>query len=307
MKLEDFKEQIVKKIRSEQTKENHKKIKPYLVTGEYKFKLDWKLKEDLDILANDLKQNDDALIIIVAPEGSGKTVLETQIGYYLSRINKSSWGVNNVHFDGQNYIDFSLNSPQYTIVCLDESRRALNKMRGMTGGNVEFNNFLSECRSQNQIHIVVLPAFNDLEKYVAIHRVKYLIKVDKERDKETRKIIRGNYKIISTKSKAKLLEAWKGGYKEFPKDMVVKNCKFENVLCLDEKKYKKKKEDAKKERYSSKEQKEDKIDPIDKLILEKRKSGLSMEKIASHLNLGKTTIFRKLKKYEDKNVPSSTE
>lgn len=289
MKLNQF-ENIVREVKGEKISKTKVKKKPILIEGDYSFNMDHKLKYDLDIICNDLKQNDDALIIIVAPEGSGKTVMETQIGYYISQKTGTLWGCDNVHFEGQSYMTFSLNNPKYSVVALDESRRALNKMRGMTGNNVDFNNFLSECRSNNQAHIVVLPAYSDLEKYVAIHRVKYLIEIVKRRDKETKKLIRGTFKIISTKSKYKLLQAWKGGYKEFPNNMILHTGTFENVLCLNEKEYEKKKEEAKKERYSNGEDNVQVNDPVKEIALEHYKSGVSKVEIGRKLNKHRNTI-----------------
>lgn len=291
MKLSQFKK-IASEVKGSKISKSKVKKKPVLIEGEYSFNMDSKLHYDLKILCQDLKQDDDALIIIVAPEGSGKTVLETQIGYFISQQMKTNWGCDNIHFDGKSYQNFSLHSPQYTVVALDESRRALNKMRGMTGNNVEFNDFLSECRSNNQAHIIVLPAFSDLEKYVAIHRVKYLIQVIKNRDTKTKKIIRGNYKIINTKSKSNLLKAWKGGYKEFPNNMVMAYGKFDNVLCLDKKEYNNKKEEAKKERYSSLDNNDNvqTIDPVKSIALEHYKSGKPKTEIAKMLNKHRNTI-----------------
>ncbi len=297
--IKDF-EEIVSKIKGEKISKTKVKKKPILIKGDYEFNMDHKLKYDLDILCDDLRQDDDALIIIVAPEGSGKTVMETQIGYYISNKMKTKWNCDNVHFEGQSYQNFSLNSPKYTVVALDESRRALNKMRGMTGNNVDFNNFLSECRSNNQAHIVVLPAYSDLEKYVAIHRVKYLIEVIKKRDKDTKKLIRGNFKIISTKSKWKLLQAWKAGYKEFPNNMVLHYGTFDNVLCLNEKEYDKKKEEAKKERYSNGEEDVQLNDPVKEIALEHYKNGVSKVEIGRRLNKHRNTINSWCKEFDGK-------
>lgn len=241
-----------------QVKPEKKENRYYKVTGEYTFKMHYKLKMWLDVAVSDLYDNDDCLIIIVAPEGAGKTVFASQISYYLSKKLKTPYNTLNVHFEGQTYINFSLNSPPYTVNHLDESRRALNKMRAISTSNVEFNNFLSECRSQNQVHIVVLPAFTDLDQYVAVHRPKILISIQKSRDPITKKLIRGSYKVHSTKHKFLLKEAWDAQYKEFPKKMFVFGGKFDNVLCLDEKKYNTKKEQAKLERYVTSNEKFDK-------------------------------------------------
>jgi len=284
-------------ILKEKSKAGRKAIRFTEIKGDYKFKLDNTLKSKLDTLISDLKQNDDALIVIVAPEGAGKTVFETQIAYYCSQQLKVSWGVPNVHFDGQTYMNFSLENARYNIVALDESRRALNKMRASSSSNVDFMNFLSECRSQNQIHIIVLPAFTDLEQYVAIHRVKLLLSVEKRRDPKTNLLIRGNFNIWSTKKKWLLKKAWDGKYKEFPNSMRIHSGKFEDMLCLDEKEYNKKKEDAKKERYMEKDttKKKDTDDSIDKLILKHNEKELSLRQIGSMVGKGKDYVSKIIK------------
>ena len=225
--------------------------KYYKVKGDFEFLLDPILKKHLDVLCEDLKDKDDGLIVIVAPEGAGKTVLETQIGYYCSKILKTKWGIDNIHFDSQPYIDKAMSSPPKFINALDESRRAINKMRASSKANQDFFNYLSECRQDNQIHIIVLPGYSDLDKYVAIHRPKLIIEVVKKRDHKTHKLIRGIYHIINTKDKNLLTNAWKNSYKSFPKFMRVHTGRFENVLAVNEEEYQKKKKEARIERYTT--------------------------------------------------------
>ena len=262
------------------------------IETKYKYKLHYKLKWWLDILISDLKQNDDGLIIIVAPEGAGKTVFASQIADYCSNKLKTSYGIDNVHFDGQSNIDKSLASPKFTINHLDESRRALNKMRAISGGNVEFMNFLSECRSQNQLHIIVLPAFTDLEQYVAIHRVKLLISLEKKRDPITKKLIRGDFKVHITKSKQQLKEQWDRKYNEFTSNLTSFSGKFENVFCLDEKTYNEKKEQAKKERYMESDQDDSPGQPKKLKAITKSKLITSLDKEG----LNPKEIYNKLEK-----------
>lgn len=272
-----------------------KKIsKSYSVEKDFKYSLDWRLKRDLDILIDDLKQDDDALIIIVAAEGSGKTVFESQIGHYISTKTKIPLTVDDVHFEGQGYMDKALASPRLSVNCLDESRRALNKMRASSGSNVDFNNFLSECRSNNQVHIIVLPAYTDLEQYVAIHRVKMLLSVEKFRDPKTKRLIRGNFSVWNTKSKTMLKKAWDGKYKEFPRNMLKYKGKFDKTLCFNEKEYDKKKEDAKKERYMSKEEPA-KPDAMKELVLQHHNDGKSSREIGKMINKSKSTVNEWLK------------
>ena len=130
-----------------------------------KFYIEYPLKKHLDILCGDVKVDDDALIIIIGSEGGGKSYFASQIAWYIKNKLNVEFNINNVHFDSQTYMNFALSNPKYSINFLDESRRALNKMRGSSSNNVDFMNYLSECRSDNQIHIILLPAFTDLERY----------------------------------------------------------------------------------------------------------------------------------------------
>lgn len=213
-----------------------------------KFKFDYVLKEHIDILIKDTQDNDDAQIIIVGPEGAGKTWFGSQVAYYIAHKLNMRFNIGNMQFDGQDYINFSLANGKYYINFLDESRRALNKMRASSTANQDFMNYLSECRSQNQFHIILLPAFTDLDRYVAVHRVKLVLSIVKRRD-EHGNLIRGEFNIWNSKDKAILNKMWEDKYKPFPKSALIHRGKFEKVFCVDEKDYNDKKEGAKIKRY----------------------------------------------------------
>jgi len=210
------------------------------------------LKNILDVSIQDLYDSDDSVIVIVGHEGAGKSILAQQIAGYVATKLKSKFSVDNIHFNSQDYMDLSLNKGNYWINLLDESRDSLNKMRGISKNNVEFNNFLSECRDQNQVHIVLLPAFTDLDRYCAIWRSKIVINVLKYRDPKTKRIVRGNYEIIRTDDKNLLNQAWEGKYKGFPDNMIWSKGKFKFESPIDLEQYKKKKAEHRKEKYSSK-------------------------------------------------------
>jgi len=286
------------------TKKSDNESKYTQITTKYSYKLHNSLKFWLDILIKDLKSNDDALIIIVAPEGAGKTVFASQICDYMASKLKVNYNNDNVHFDGQSYINKSLDSSQFNINHLDESRRALNKMRAISGGNVEFMNFLSECRSQNQVHVIVLPAFTDLEQYVAIHRVKLLLSLEKKRHPITHELIRGTFKAHITKSKQNLKHQWDKKYSEFSRNLTAFTGKFDNVFCLDEKIYNEKKEQAKKDRYMDEDTKKpDKIEKPKKvskeeLIMKFKRKGLTNKEIYLEMQKkGMQTTLGYIQKY----------
>ena len=227
--------------------------------------IDPNLQQMLDIGCQDLKDSDDFVIIIVGAEGAGKSVLSQQIAGYISEQVNTTFTVDNIHFNTADYQDFALSKPRYTINLLDESRSSLNKMRGLSKSNVTFTNYVSECRDSNQVHILLLPAFTDLDRYVAVHRSKLVINVIKYRDKETGKLIRGNYQIIKADNKYLLNKAWEMKYKGFPANLIWKIGKFGNWSPIDEKLYKEKKANHRKEKYSSENQEKPNKKSYDKM------------------------------------------
>lgn len=216
------------------------------------------LKKHIKVLCDDLKQDDDSLVIIFGDEGTGKSVLESQVVKEAITELKCNFSIaNDVHYFGKNYIKSSLNNPSLSINCLDESRRTLNKMRMMSSNNQEFMNFLSECRSQNQLHIILLPSYFDLDPDVAIRRCKLVIKVIKRRHPKTKRIIRGIFQIIRTDNKNLLRELYKYKPENIPSKYIAYEGKFSKEWGWDEEEYRNKKEKEKAKNYLQ--EKEDKI------------------------------------------------
>lgn len=244
--------------------------------------MDSNLIQMLNYGINDLKDSDDFVIIITGAEGAGKSVLSQQIAGYISNNVPVKFSVDNIHFNTANYQDTAMSCPKYTINILDESRSSLNKMRGNSSSNVDFTNYLSECRDQNQVHIIILPAFTDLDRYVAVHRSKLVINVIKYRDKESGKLVRGNFNIIKADNKYLLNQAWENKYKGFSLNMLWKQCRFNNWSPINEQEYKLKKANHRKEKYSS----ENNNDKVTKNKYEKVKTQLENVKSFLKDNLG---------------------
>ena len=210
------------------------------------------LLDHIDIMADDLDQDDDSLIVIFGDEGAGKSVLESQIAVKLKEKLKCEFSINkNVHYHGHKYINATYSSPKKSIQCMDESRRTLNKMRMMTGTHQEFMDFLAECRSDNQAHIIVLPSYYDIDKDVAIRRLKLLIRVVKRRDPVTKRLVKGVFQIINCKDKSKLKKLYSSESYEIPSDMIVYQGKFDYWWGWDEIEYKDKKEREKRSHRKS--------------------------------------------------------
>lgn len=174
------------------------------------------LKTNLDILLNDVKHNDmDLVIIIDGGEGLGKSFMSRGIGLYCATALNSTFDVNDITFDLETYIKNSLdagspekNKGKHKINVLDEGRHAINRTRANSKKNVYFTNFLSECRALRQVHIILAPAFHDLDKYIILWRMALLIHCEKnyKQDKESDtgvKLYRGQFKVYINSGKAK--------------------------------------------------------------------------------------------------------
>lgn len=191
------------------------------VNDSKEFYLDNKLSEELKIYVNDMiDSNEDLVLLIDGPEGAGKSLLSRQIAYYLktlfdSRQHEAFFGVENVHFDINEYIKSSLEGKKYQINILDESRKVLNRRRAMAKDPVRFTNYLSECRAKNQVHLILLPSYCDVDKYIVMWRTKGLLHCQKSRDHETKKLIKGVGRIIPINNQ--LLFFWDRGFYEYPK------------------------------------------------------------------------------------------
>jgi len=143
-----------------------------------KFYMAKSLVHELNIALDVCRQDDDFVIVVDGKEGAGKSKLVRQIGYYLAKNSNFEFSLDNIHFASDPYQESSEKSDIVGWVnVLDESRSSLNKKRSMSKANVQFTTYFSECRDKNQIHIIVLPAYHDLDDYIALWRAKLIIHV----------------------------------------------------------------------------------------------------------------------------------
>ena len=206
------------------------------------------LAKTLEKIYKQMQKDDDCLCLIVGPEGVGKSKLRDLIGGYWQYLTKVKFTVDNIHFTSAEYMRFALKQKPYTFISHDETRRDLNTMRSMGKASVEFTNYLSECRDNNQFHCLILPAYSDISKYVALWRTKLLIEVGKVKDKHG-EYQRGLFRVIKTINKKKLSHYHKNKYTKFPKSMVAYVGKFLNNDVIPTENYKAKKQKFKELKY----------------------------------------------------------
>lgn len=170
------------------------------------------LKESLDIEMQAMKDSEQDLVLVMdGLEGSGKSKFSRQIAYYCSTVlgtNFDQDGTGNIFNDVDDYIKHSLKAGPFAINILDESRNALLKLRSMAQPAVKFTNFMSECRSLRQVHIILLPAYHDLDKYIVMWRMNFLVHLLKKMVKNDKSP--SGYKLDL------------GGFKVFPNDRYTK-------------------------------------------------------------------------------------
>jgi len=178
------------------------------------------LKGDLDVGLYAVKnKNQDLLIVIDGAEGSGKSQTARQIGYYCAHVLGTKFDTEtskNIHFDLNDYMKTSMEGEKGRILILDESRKILNKKRSMGKEAVAFTNFLSECRSRNQVHIIVLPAYHDLDSNIALWRLSMVIHMQKEWIQDEKielgghELRLGGFRAFANNEKLKMCYQWKG-------------------------------------------------------------------------------------------------
>jgi len=216
------------------------------------FYLENSLKENLDILLDGLKQDDDFLIVIDGPEGAGKSILAQQIGFYCAKRLGTPFTIENIHFQLNDYIDFSIEKPEYTVLVLDEARKILNRKSATTLEVKKFTNYISECRNKRQVHIICLPAYHDLDKYVALWRMKALIHLKKYFVESNKfdsgyELKRGKYVAFFN---MKNVQYWYDKPYNYPTTFDLRG-EFKNVDVIDKEEYIEKKGENLYEKYHS--------------------------------------------------------
>jgi len=183
----------------------------------HKFYMERILKENLDILLDACKDNDDIFIIFCGQEGAGKSVFMQQVGAYCADYLDTEYNLDNIVFSLNEYLRKSLKSPFYTVINLDEARKILNRSAGATKMSRTFTDYASECRSKRQVHIIGLPAYHDLNSYIVNWRMKILIQVIKEFKKDDTKksgygLSRGTFKLFTNQKEINKCYEFKYNY-----------------------------------------------------------------------------------------------
>ena len=218
------------------------------------FHMDDILKKQLDILIKNIIKDWDFTIII---SGSGevrvgKSVLAMQIGAYWTEQMEKIHGIKvpfsikeNFVMDGRRLIEVGNKLGQnfpYSALIFDEAGADLEGKKVMSQLTQDVLDYYRECGQYNMLNILVLPEYFDLPKGIAMTRSICLIDVYYVTDQDAM-FQRGFFNFFSKRSKKKLYLKGKRelDYKSAKYDF---NGKFPNFYPLDEKEYRKLKQEA---------------------------------------------------------------
>lgn len=150
-------------------------------------------KQNLDIWLDGMMDNDDLVLVFDGLERSGKSLRMRQVAKYCASVLKTKFDDTNIFFQLNDYVDFSIESSEYTICILDEGRNVLNKKSSMSKGNKKFTNYISECAKKRQVHLIALPAYHDLDRYISNWRMKAVVHLHKWYENDDKKF--SGYKL----------------------------------------------------------------------------------------------------------------
>jgi len=226
------------------------------------FAMDKTLKLQLDILLKNIV-NDWDFTIVITGGGEvrvGKSVLAMQIAYYwteqVRKLHKKKVVFNlddNFVFNGEELIktgnklgkDFP-----FSVLIFDEAGSELEGRKTITSSTKKVLDYYRECGQYNLLNILVMPEFFDLPKGIALSRSIFLIDVYYAAD-DKGFFQRGFFNFYSRRNKKYLYLYGKKelNYKAHVYDF---HGRFFNFYPVNEKEYRKKKQEAMVRRESKK-------------------------------------------------------
>jgi len=135
--------------------------------------IDGYLQKNLEMLKKAVDLNWDACGFFSGFEGDGKTTLAIQLAYYVDR----SFNLDRIVFTGEQFKTACLNGKPKTAIVFDESYYAFTSQATMTKSARVLNSMLTMIRKKQLFIFIVAPTFFDIQKYIAVHRSRFLIHI----------------------------------------------------------------------------------------------------------------------------------
>lgn len=269
------------------------------------------LRKVLDTIAYNVPNDWDS-IILISGDGMvrvGKSVLAQQVGEYMAKKLKTSWGIDNIIFTGKDLMLKARTMPKHSVFVYDEARGELDTKKVMEDITKTLMDFFSECGMYNDIIIIVLPDFFDLPKGIAISRSELLLNVYRDRslrkndnNEDVVKFERGLFDGYHRSSKKRLYIIGKKNFNDYACVKREFFGRFPNRFTVDKKQY-----ESKKLEYLARDRNEDDKDykfNAALVLLSKYCTAFEMEKRFKDIGfkISNDTIMRHIAKFTKENT-----
>lgn len=134
--------------------------------------IDGYLKDNLDLYKKMVKNHRDLVFVVTGKEREGKSVLANTILKYLD----PTYCLDRCYMSGQEFVKGLDDATNFQALCYDEAAEYTAR-----GSLTKFNRIINEALSRigvKQLFMAIcLPSFFELDRYPAIHRSNFLLRV----------------------------------------------------------------------------------------------------------------------------------
>lgn len=137
--------------------------------------LDGYLKNNLDLLVKDVRDDNDCVFVVSGREGSGKSTVTFQAAKYVD----PTFTLDRVVFNTEDFhkiiISLGKKREKYKAVVFDEAIAGARAAQWATHVSQAIIQLLAQIRQFNLFVFIVIPSFFELNRYIAVHRSQALI------------------------------------------------------------------------------------------------------------------------------------
>jgi len=156
--------------------------------------MDGYLKSNLDLLKQAVAKKWDGVGYVCGYEGDGKSVLASQIAYYLD----PTYNLDRCVFTVQQFEKALDEAEKGQVIVFDEAYNTFSNNNRHDKFNKMIVSKLTMIRKKQLFILIVAPTFFDMNKYLVIHRSRFMIHVYSE------ELERGRFRFFNREGKHKL-------------------------------------------------------------------------------------------------------
>jgi hypothetical protein len=239
------------------------------------------MKEQLDgIKRRVFKKDRDVVIVVDGREGTGKSVLTSQLAKYCD----PSYNLDNVHFNFDTFVE-DLTDNVGNVVHLDEGLHATDSRASMSMVNRTVRAVFSEMRQNRHFVFITLPSIFDMDKNIALWRTDALIHVYFDEDDN-----RGRYIIFPYNKKKQLILKGKRFYNYNLVKSPFPALRFRDQWVFDSEEYSIKKRDAFRDRGGKKEGNYNARIQLEMIKMLKEKAGMNFSDVCKKIGISRSNV-----------------